>query len=702
MKYFLPVFGTRPHIFALVLMFIWAAILLPESFPVLLLSVTALGLSFLGSSDSKGFGSPVGLAIVLPIVAAVSQIAGFADWHGFIVARSIAAIVLLISVVSISIQRKRIASQFREFLLESQIQNIVPNIVFAIFISTFWLYSYKAWQIRGFNSPLSHYVHMAQMLLKTGTWRFPALGLEDPANDNFWYPNLLAHVLGVFGSFRDIRSLRIDQAFFGTWFVHFGAVATLAFLSRISRGAERFGVAIWVALFVSYSFFNHAGPELANDSPMYVFVTAVLFLLWDYAKSNNPNHLVLAGAISISATMYRVPTSVILTTTVFFVALFSSRSFFLGGPKQTKLGSIPRLQFGVLAISLILLLCPVRWYAEILKRHSNPIFPHRPASLTYLGIPGIPIRTFDELRKQRENESASDVLPEHQPTNVLLYHFLAVPSPGNSRTMLKVARGVFHGLTFSSLLTVMMLFSVVLAYVRWKELAIVRPAIQVMVAMIFSVALVNTVFGLYFKLLFNLFMPIVVLPLAVFSGLFDRTRRFHSAAIPGALSVFFLAGFELSFLRAGMGGETTAWAPLKCLISSDRPCPDVKDYMWWKVANAVNPLMSSRNKKVLIVHTEPGHYLNTIYPIRWHHEEVSFQNQGTGDLHCARTETDVFMALKSRNIVAISSVFTPFLNRYIALSTSDCPETLSKMLLNRSPSFEWMSDQVALVPESKR
>ncbi len=684
-RYIKQLYSISPGYFILLLNIFFILISFPFNYPLIFFLIIAIGFNLLFQIEERALFSCFSIPFIVGILAFISHLLARINLHGYLTARILLLILLICSVIFI-IRGKVKIKDLITFISQSQSNsNILPNIALMFFVAAFWIFSIKFWYVSWDNSPHAHYIQMAQHMLERGYFSFLTPEQDVPINGNWWYPNLNAHMIAVFGSFLKGQDLIRFSASLGSFITLWG-MGSIYFLFRKTEKSTFTAVTtIILALFCSYSFFK-IGPELSSDTPIFIFLPAFYYFLSNGILTKKPNHLYLAAAIAVFSFWYRFNSAVTMLVSILILSLLDLSIM------KCLIGFLKKRIFLKVGLIIITAFIGALWTVEVYRLTGNPLHPHGYGSIFKSNRYSI---TYDSVYLGKDPFQGGDEtyaphltckIFNHKGYLQILYHLFALSERTvKEHDLYRIMRGVLVGFTYSTFLTIFALIGIVLS-MREKF-----PVLEkISMSLFISTSLVIILGGLHYKFLYILFLPVLIFSLNTFYLFEKKIPRFSTMTL-----ICYLIVFIISFLMMGMGLERNNWAVAKCLISKPTQNCYVKDYYHYSVAHAIKPFLSPEDK-VLNFQPEPGFSLNFHLGMRYYIEEATYQSMDTKELHRAKNEDEALQWLRKNHIKMISFTEPP-LRYYLENKTDTSPEILPKMLVERSEKFYYVGPSFVVV-----
>jgi len=688
-KYLSLIYKVHPAFFILFLNFVFVFLSLPFNFPLLIMVIVVLSFNLLLGFEKGYIFSAFSLPVLFGILSFISHIIARLGCHGYLTSSIILLTLLILSSIVLFWKRTQVFSALSCIYKESSAENVPINIAWTVFALAFWLYSLKFWYVSWDNSLHASYLQMAQQMLETGHFRFLLPREDVPIIGNWWYPNMLSHVLTVFGVWLGKEGMLHFNASLGSFLTLWGLSGVYLILDKDKNRSSLYAITtIIIALFCSYSFFK-IGPELSSDTSVFIFLPAFYYFLSESLRENKPGYFYFALATAFFSFWFRFNVALSLLLTLFIIYMISPQA-----RNRWKQILLIRPLVSLLLISVIILIGAL-WPIEVFRLTGNPLHMHGYGTIFKQNKYSV---TFDSLylKENIPDNNKEKPFASHIPTRLfsknglkqLLYHFLAItPEALRNHDWYRMVRGIFVGLTFSAFLTLISIIGLFLSLRHIRELSLLEMISgSILISLLAMVILGN----FHYKFLYPLFLPVIIFGNNAIFFAEGKIRRFSLL-----LMAVFLFIFVLAFLMMGMGLERRQWAVGRCLVYGPKPQCYVKDFYHYSVATELRKYVSPQDK-ILYFQPEPGFPLNFYLGLRRFNEELTYQSIDTKALHAAKSEEEVVGWLREHQVKLISFSDQP-LEYYAKSVTAGFPELLPKMLLNKSGRFCYLGPHIAVI-----
>lgn len=661
-------FSIAPPYFILLVNLLFIIASFRFNYPFLLLAIVGVGFNLLFRVETRALLSPFALPLVLGVTSVVSHGMARLGLHGRTTGLLLGASLVGFAVVMIVRNRTEVRSLAVEIHETAASENLLPNMALGLIVAAYWAHSLLFWNLSLWNSTHAHYVQMAQHMLERGYFRFLTPTEDVYNNYNFWYPNLFAHLLAVFGSGLSNTGLIRFAAGLGSFMTWYGW-SGIYFLGkpREARESPLVVTVLLAAMAGSYALFR-IGPEFESDTPVFFFLPSVYYFFARGLQKRDQWSLYTALLTVLFSFWFRVIVAITLglALAIFILKDRAARDFI-----KKCVAKRPVCSACVVMVALML---GSLWQLELWRLTGNPNHPRSvrsgPAGENIYAV------TFDSTRPGASQSA------DPPPAWMAVYQGFLV----------EFIRRFFH-LSQATLwlLTALAFVGIWRIWSSTDREASVEERLSVFVLVALAAILISMRIY-YYKFLYVGFLPVLMLSRPVL-----RTIGARSGRALTALLIVATAYFGVSYLKSGVGTEKAGdWGVLRCLVSGQSPCPWTKDYFHYRLAGELDSRLEGGGR-MLFFHLEPGFQLNYYLGQRFFFEEILYQGIETTALHCAQTEARVLSWLHEKRIRVISFSLARMLDEYLARGNLDCPEILPRMLKNRQGPFRWIGESIALV-----
>lgn len=643
----------------------------PFTLPILLFILPTLSINLL-LEDTDGLLVPAGLALSTGSFFLLSSTLAVFHVHGRVSTQVLIFSTTILCLHHCWSQRWRLATAFRQQWNSSSPKNALPNSLLLMAVFSYFVYSLKFWVVSNDNSLHAHYLQSAWYILEKGRYFFLKPSQDNALNFNFWYPNFNAH-LNLFGAclLNWEQAIRFNAAL-GSFICWSGYSTLLFFLCQDAGFSSKFAVVVLVASLCSYSLFK-IGPEISTDTPVLLFVPVWLHYLFRALSQRSEKFFFAAFATALLSFSFRFHAGFVLILASLLAVLPEGRK----AVQRVLLGS----SWKYIGAMVLILLGAVHWYGILYLKTGNPFHPRQPSS-QWLCFQTRPEYLLEEnWERSMRNVPPSAPGPEGKAMkSFLLYHFFALaPDAVHEKNWLKMTRGLFHGFTFSSGLTVLAGIGIFLA--SWRDQ---KMSAFPVVLLLFSLFIFIVLGGIHYKF-FYMISPAMI----YFSIVTLRMLEGKYPWLLTSLGGLFGGVFIISYLMTGFGSEPVRWSVLKSLAIW-REVPQVKSYDLFKLCQKLKPILKPGDR-ILSFSIEPGFQLNYYLHNGYYFEDYCYGLSNTEGLHTAPSEEAAMEWLREHQIRWIVHSYQPILNSYLRTPR---PEYLPKMIASQSRKLEWLADCV--------
>lgn len=624
------------------------------SYPLIFILLLIFAVNLVMRIEKNALFLPVTFPLVFGLLALLSHILARTHLHGTIMTNLIFIFLLSCSIWVISWKKMELSVSLKEAVATASPQNLLINLSLLVICAVYWYHSLVFWYFTHDNSPAADFIQTGYYILKRGYFNFPDLSVAG----NCWYPNLYSHLIAISAPFMGWENLMRYAAVLGTFFSLWGL--SLIYLIFQEKGQFKKEVTFLIlALLCSYSFFKII-PEFSSDTLVFIFIPAFYYLLLKFIEHKKFIFFYLAFATACFSFWFRTNVGLsLLAAAVIFIFIYHKIFLRLFIHKSAL----------KLCLLFLTLLGGMYWQWEVFRLAGNPSYPYSGRSIL--------------LSVNNKN-----MLQE------ILYHFFAVNVFNTS--MVKAIRGILHGFTYSTFLTMASFAGIIVYYLR-RSTESLRVQARISLALIMTVFLLMILGGYHYKFLYVIFLSVITFSLISVSKITQRYPNLNNLAI-----IIFLGIFVTSYLMTGFGHTTKKWAIAEYIFESKKEnISEIKYFAHYRTSQTIKHLIGTQDK-ILYFHIEPGfqigYYLNLHPPC----EELNYSDNIVKEIYCMRKEEDILRWLRGHNIKVIVFSYTPEVESYRKIASKDCPQLLPSMLINKSKYFFWAADDVVIVPAEQK